>query len=125
MTTSVEAIFNDTYDCTKCHATFKDPIHSKSQRRIKGCKGLPAFRYTIENIRYATCPGNYTHPSVSYLLEIFSMYEEKGVLPENNCIFDVTYKTIQSFGIIRSIRDKYRQKAEKDGKRNHGRNRRR
>ena len=54
------------------------------------------------------------------------MYEEKGVLPENNCIFDVTYKTIQSFGIVRSIRDKHKKKAEKEhGKSNHGRNRRR
>lgn len=122
LTASTEAVFNEAYNCEKCQLKLRTP----EQRRMKGCEGSASFRYTVENIRFATCPGNYTSTQVSYLFTVFSLYEDNGLLPEGKSIFDVTYKFMQIFGIIRSIKGKHEEKLRErqNGKSNHGRNRR-
>jgi len=48
---------------------------------------------------------------------MFSLYDEKGILPEGGNSMDMTYKFLIIFNIIRGIRDKHRKKAEKKARR--------
>ncbi len=103
LVTSVESVFNPTYDCSKCINRFKDKASLERQFKIKSCTTSGAFRFQIDNIRYNKCPGNYVSPQVSYLLSLFSAHDKHGILPDSGTLLDQTYKTWEIICIIESV----------------------
>ena len=100
MVTSVEAMFNEQWNCSKCVVRFKDPEALERQFKIKSCKDSGSFRFQIGNIRYNKCPGNFVTPQVSYLLSLFTDYEQHGGFPESGSLLDQCYKTWEIVSII-------------------------
>ncbi len=122
--TSVESVFDESLDCSKCIYRYKDKESLERQFKIKSCKKAGSFRFAIDNIRYNKCPGNFVTPQVSYLLSMFSAYEKHGILPEEGTLLEQTYKTWEIVSIIDNIvtsnRDKITERNNKKMNRKKG-----
>jgi hypothetical protein len=105
-------LFQENYNCFNCTLKYKDPKIQRSYQESKSCFGGKTWQYQIENIQFKCCPGNFTLPMVSYLLEGYRMFKNLGVLPEKGGLFDQTYKTIEIFQTIGTTIDLLRKKEE-------------
>jgi len=113
LTASVESVFTDAWNCSACLSARGTTIQTRKQ---KGCFGLPGFRYSIDSVRFMTCPGNLTTPQVSYLMEMSNQYDERGILPEGNNFNECTYKFFEIFNVIRAVKQRHLNKQEKKAK---------
>lgn len=71
---------------------------TERKRQSKGCFDLTSKSYSLDNICYKTCIGNYAF-NVQYFLEAFSLYE-KGVLPFKGTVGEQPNKIMEIFKLI-------------------------
>lgn len=109
---STEAVFNDQYDCLKCHNRHKDESLRIKQQDLKSCRKSGDFRFQLSNIQFRRCPGNYVLPQVNYLLSIFHNYQKFGHIDGINLI-DSTHKLYQIISIIENVVEFNREKIRK------------
>lgn len=82
-------------------------------REQKGCFGPPkSGTYAIENIKFATCIGNYSDPTVSYFVEAYRRFQQ-GVMPYPGSYFQQPAKAIDLFRIIGQLMDENEERARK------------
>ena len=71
---------------------------TERNRTAKGCFKLGVKSYTIDNILYKSCIGNYVAP-IDFYIEAFSLYE-KGMLPYLGTLGEQPNKIIEIFQVI-------------------------
>ena len=105
-----------TFNCYHCKTKNKNKETTQKERTIKGCFDA-TVKYTLENISYSYCLGNYCFPSAGEALLLFIEFE-KGLLPDAGGLLDQSAKIMQVFDVIRARRE---EKREKDKQETHGR----
>ena len=107
---TVQGAYDDKWNCHACLTSY-DARNMKdknkllnSKREIKGCWGKDR-PYTVEDIEYYTCIGNYNSANSRRYIDMFDHFE-KGIMPFNGAYMDQPCKVIDIFNIIKSIRNK-------------------
>ena len=112
---SMEAIFNDNFNCYKCTKKYpleikrkKDEPAKPNQRGIVKRKSMGCFDFTtrtflLDNVKYSSCIGNYTLQGLGYYFEAFLAYE-KGMLPFEGDLGMQPNKMVEVLHIIDTIK---------------------
>ena len=75
----------------------------------KGCFDTHTQKYTVVNIEYKTCLGNYTNTYINFLWEMFTHYENN-LLPYVGTLGNQPAKIMEIFDIIQGIVTEYEKK---------------
>lgn len=88
---------------------------TEKRRKVKGCWG-GGISYSLEDIEFNACIGNFTSQGAKYIIDLFMMFE-KGVMPYEGSLSDQPAKLLEAFDMIRSIREQKRLENEQKQKR--------
>lgn len=78
-------------------------------RKIKGCWDVSEKpRYTIDDIGFKKCLGNYYMPVFSSVWSMFQMYK-KGSMPFGGAMVDQPAKVVEIFNLLYNLENEYKQ----------------
>lgn len=90
-------------------------VASKTVRGEHGCDTMSDIPiYQIDNIQFNTCPCNYRHPHMEFIMQAEAAYD-KGILPFPGALIDQPAYIIEAIQLIQILKIEY--KIEQDNKR--------
>ena len=112
------------FNCSHCLSKFDRHQHSdrmvQANRDRKGCFGhSDIVRYSIDDLRFGTCPANAFNPYVLHLMELNQRYRQ-GVMPFEGPLTSQPAKILEAFGVIESYNQKLRKEQEELAKSKQG-----
>ncbi len=96
---SIEAIYNQSYQCGKCVKKVDEEFREKR----KGCTGKYAFKKPLmDGFFYTICPGNFYADAYGGLVDVHRLFR-KGVMAGYGGMLDQSSKYLDAMNFIENL----------------------
>lgn len=92
---------------------YSKEIAEKTVKGEHGCDIMsPDPIYQIDNIQFHTCPCNYRHPQMDFIMQATDAYD-KGILPFEGSLIDQPSYIIEAINVIQSLKAQHQAEESK------------